>query len=134
MDTKELHLTRKDFKVTWFSGQGAGGQHRNKSSNCCRITHIATGLTVQGTGSRSRISNQREAFRSLAKMVVSFYLERENVRGKDTPAIRNYHGVRNEVHDKASGLKQPYKFVVDGANIGDMIEARNIAMISLSRV
>ena len=27
---KELHLTKKDFKITWFSGQGAGSQHRNK--------------------------------------------------------------------------------------------------------
>lgn len=27
---QELHLTKKDFKIDWFSGQGAGGQHRNK--------------------------------------------------------------------------------------------------------
>jgi len=38
--------------------------------------------------------------------------------------IRNYHGVRNEVHDKASGLKQAYKDVVIDADLDDMIRAR----------
>ena len=38
--------------------------------------------------------------------------------------IRNYHAVRNEVHDKASGLKLPYKYVVVGRNLGEMIKAR----------
>lgn len=38
--------------------------------------------------------------------------------------VRNYHAVRNEVHDKASGLKMPYKDVVLNDNLGPMIEAR----------
>ena len=32
-----------DFKIEWYSGTGAGGQHRNKHQNSCRITHIPTG-------------------------------------------------------------------------------------------
>jgi len=29
-----------DFKVEWYSGTGAGGQHRNKHQNSVRLTHI----------------------------------------------------------------------------------------------
>lgn len=53
--------TKKDFHIDWFSGSGAGGQHRNKHQNCCRITHIETGLRAQGTESRSRATNQEVA-------------------------------------------------------------------------
>ncbi len=122
---EEIHLTKKDFKLDWFSGQGAGGQHRNKHQNCCRITHTESGLTVNGTASRSRVENQRTAFTKLAKMVISWYKNQENKDPKiSDEVIRNYHAVRNEVHDKASGLKQPYKDVVVGGNIADMVEAR----------
>lgn len=128
---EEIHLTKKDFKVSWYSGQGAGGQHRNKSSNCCRITHIGSGLTTQGTSSRSRVTNQREAFHRLAKMIIALG-STEKERGENTPAIRTYHGVRNVVQDKASGLKEPYKHVVLGSNIGNMISARRLALLKIA--
>jgi hypothetical protein len=38
--------------------------------------------------------------------------------------VRVYHAERNEVLDKASGLRRSYKDVVIGGNIGDMVEAR----------
>jgi protein subunit release factor B len=126
---KELHLTKKDFKLEWFSGTGKGGQHRNKHQNCCRITHIETGLKTQGTGHRERVANQRVAFERLAKLVIAYYYVDEKIRRKYDETIRNYHGVRNEVHDKASGLKQPYKYVVQDNHIEAMIEARSKSMV-----
>lgn len=127
---EELHLTKKDFKVEWYSGQGAGGQHRNKHQNCCRITHVATGLKAQGTESRERTTNQRVAFERLAKLILAhFYSDDDVTRYKAREVIRNYHAVRNEVHDKASGLKLPYKQVVDKPDIDDMVNARAKAMM-----
>ena len=120
----ELHLTKKDFKLEWYSGKGAGGQHRNKHQNCCRITHIETGLTANGTASKSRVTNQREAFNELAKKVLLWYNATDNERRDTSEVIRNYHEPRNEVHDKASGLKQTYKQVVLDGDLSDMIEAR----------
>jgi hypothetical protein len=58
-------VTKKDLIIQWFSGSGAGGQHRNKSSNCCRIKHLDSGVMVSGTEQRSRIQNQKIAFKRL---------------------------------------------------------------------
>ncbi len=120
----DLHLTKKDFKLEWYSGSGAGGQHRNMHKNCCRITHLESGLTVNGTETKSRVSNQRTAFNKLAKMVLAWYNDDTKERINATDVIRNYHAVRNEVHDKASGLKQSYKKVVIEGDLSDMIVAR----------
>ncbi|WP_419906002.1 peptide chain release factor-like protein [Kiloniella sp.] len=48
------------FKVDWFSGTGKGGQHRNKTQNCCRIKHLETGFTEARQG-RKREDNFRQA-------------------------------------------------------------------------
>ena len=129
---KELHLTRKDFVVEWFSGRGCGGQHRNKHSNCCRIKHPATGLKAQSTEHRDRHSNQRAAFAVLAKRILAHYQRQEaSTRGRARPTevVRTYHAVRNEVIDKASGRRDTYKRVVIEASPGDMIEARLAACV-----
>lgn len=130
---KELHLTKNDFRLEWFSGQGKGGQNRNKVQACCRITHKESGLSAIGQRSRSRVDNQRDAFRQLAARIIAYYNAMED--DDKTPRsekgfgsgeiIRNYHAVRNEVHDKASGLKMTYKEVVEDGNLGPMIEARH---------
>lgn len=106
---KELHLTKKDFRVEWFSGTGGGGQYRNKHQNCCRITHIETGFRATGQSNRERPANQKEAFTKLARLVISYYSAPPEARRMLAPTIRNYHAVRNEVHDKESGLKQEEK-------------------------
>ena len=60
-----LTLTKKDFVVTFFSGKGAGGQHRNKHKNCVRIHHEESGVTGIGTEQKSRTQNQKTAFKRL---------------------------------------------------------------------
>ena len=58
--------TRPDgeFKVEWYAGTGKGGQYRNKHQNCCRLTHLPTGL-VQTAQDRERVSNLRNAKEAL---------------------------------------------------------------------
>lgn len=58
-------VTKKDLKVTWFSGSGAGGQYRNKHANCCRIQHPETGIIATGQSHRSQVANKREALNNL---------------------------------------------------------------------
>lgn len=128
MNKREIHLTKDDFRVDWFSGTGPGGQHRNKSQNCCRITHIETGISAQCQDSRSAHRNQASAFRVLAKRLIAYYDSLENESEyKSDERVRTYNKSRNEVIDHASGLRQSYVYVVDKLNLDDMIEARRKA-------
>jgi protein subunit release factor A len=65
--SKELihSTTKKDFEITFFSGTGAGGQHRNRHMNCVRIRHPESGVIGTGQSERSLEQNKKEAFRSL---------------------------------------------------------------------
>jgi protein subunit release factor A len=117
-----MHLRKKDFRVDWFSGTGGGGQYRNKHRNCCRITHLETGLRAQETRHRERPTNQDSAFRKLVALIVAHYAAPPEGRRSTTEVVRNYHAERNEVLDKASGLRMEYNKVMN--DIAPMIEAR----------
>jgi len=58
-------ITKKDFDITYFSGKGAGGQHRNKHQNYCRIKHRDSGVLVTGQEERSQKTNLKNAFKRL---------------------------------------------------------------------
>jgi len=66
---KELlfSITKKDLKLDFFSGTGAGGQHRNKHQNCVRLHHPESGAIATGQSQRDRQSNIREALQNLVK-------------------------------------------------------------------
>lgn len=60
-------VTKKDLEITYFSGTGAGGQHRNKHQNCVRMHHPESGARTTGQSHRERSANEREAFKSLSE-------------------------------------------------------------------
>jgi peptide chain release factor 1 len=57
-------INEQDLRVEWYSGTGAGGQHRNKHQNSCRITHIPTGI-VATAQCRSRENSWTEAMSNI---------------------------------------------------------------------
>lgn len=63
-----LNFNEKDIEVQWFSGSGAGGQHRNKHQNSCRIKHLPTGI-ITSSQTRSRESSYRAALEELRNRV-----------------------------------------------------------------
>lgn len=67
MNKPVFSVTKKDLEITFFSGTGAGGQHRNRHMNCCRIKHKDTGIMYTGQSHREKQANIREAFNSLCK-------------------------------------------------------------------
>lgn len=114
--------TKKDFKIDWFSGTGAGGQHRNKHQNCVRITHIESGITTTGQGFRERSRNFNDAFQRLAKLIVDDHYGTENKERIQTPTVvRTYNEATNLITDHQTGKKIAHKdFDVD--NLQSLIE------------
>lgn len=73
------------------------------------------------------MSNQEEAFTTLCNRVLQWYAVKEERQQIDlTEVVRNYNQRNNIVHDRRSGLKQPYAKVVISGDIADMIETRNL--------
>jgi peptide chain release factor 1 len=66
--THSTELKESDLKIEWFSGTGAGGQHRNKHQNSCRLAHSPTGIVVTAQ-TRSRQSSLLEAKKALQERV-----------------------------------------------------------------
>lgn len=61
-------VTLTDLKIEWYSGTGAGGQHRNKHQNSCRITHIPSGI-IATAQCRSRENSYNEAMATIINKV-----------------------------------------------------------------
>ena len=60
-------ITKKDFRIDYYKGKGKGGQKKNKTTNCCRITHIESGATGKAEDTRSKEQNKKLAFQRLIR-------------------------------------------------------------------
>ena len=67
MGNRELlfSVTKKDLVIEWYNCPGAGGQHKNKHANACRLKHPASGASAQCQDGRERPNNLKTAFRRL---------------------------------------------------------------------
>lgn len=74
---QEVVIDEKDIQISWFSGTGAGGQHRNKTQNSCRLLHTPSGIVCTAQ-SRSRDSSLREAMAELKRRLTN--LQNSSIR------------------------------------------------------
>ena len=56
-------ITKKDFRFNFYSGTGAGGQHRNKHMNSVRCFHDPSGAVGKSEDQRSKEQNIKKAWR-----------------------------------------------------------------------
>lgn len=119
-----MTITEDQFRFEWFSGTGKGGQHRNKHQNCCRCIHIPTGITANGTNSRSREDNKRAAFSVCRSRVEAHYHQDTERFQAGHERIRTYHAADNRVVDHASGHTDTFYNVMDRDKLDDMVNAR----------
>jgi len=73
--------SESDYRVEWFRGSGAGGQHRNKHANSARVIHLPTGLKQECQG-RRREANLHAA-RTALDDLLDAGLERDARRKAD---------------------------------------------------
>lgn len=115
--------SKKDFRIDFFRGSGAGGQHRNKRDTACRITDIETGLSSESQEQRSKEQNKKVAFQKLAaKLMDHHYPKIPKERAPVTERVRTYHEPRNIVTDHRTTKSYPWPEVMDGKGIDRIIE------------
>jgi peptide chain release factor 1 len=86
---KPAAIPDRELQVTWFSGTGKGGQHRNKHQNSCRVLHIPTGLT-ETRQSREKDANLRDALAALQERLAERH--RQAMAGDSAADRRNQVG------------------------------------------
>ena len=123
-----MKVTDDQFRFEWYSGTGKGGQHRNKHQNCCRCIHEPTGITANGTSSRSRDDNKRSALLVCKSRVANHFHKDTDRFQAGNERVRTYHECDNRVVDHASGLTDTYQNVMIKGNVEDVILARAKAM------
>lgn len=96
---KLLSVTKKDLEIHFFSGSGAGGQHRNKHQNCVRMRHPESGAMSTGQDGKSRKQNLKKAF---TRLVTSDRFEKW-LRIKITEKSDDYDRIKEKV-EKIVGL------------------------------
>lgn len=108
-----IELRKDDLKIEWYSGSGAGGQHRNKHQNSCRLTYIPTGDVVTAQ-CRSRKNSFDQAYTELAERITKqernqeFEKRSEERRlqvgtGMRGDKVRTYRFQDDQVKDHRSG-------------------------------
>lgn len=113
-----------DLKIEWYSGTGAGGQHRNKHQNSCRITHIPSGI-VATAQCRSRQNSLAEALQTIQKHIDNLHrLAYTNEVALDRKAqvgtgmrgdkIRTYRFQDDRVQDHITGRSAKCSAVLRG--------------------
>ena len=93
---KRIEFSDDDFRIEWFSGTvKAGGQHRNKHANSCRVHHIPTGLSESRQG-RDRAANLRDARAALERRLDERHREAQNGKVNDERRSQVGSGMRGD--------------------------------------
>jgi peptide chain release factor 1 len=61
----EYILNKNDVKRQFTRSRGSGGQHVNKTSSCCVLTHLPTGIQVRAEDTRVQAKNEEIAWERL---------------------------------------------------------------------
>jgi len=119
-----VSFNQHDCDIDWFSGTGAGGQHRNKHQNSCRITHRPTGITAVAQ-CRSRTNSLAEAMCNIQQRLDSIAQSKYNKTVADDRKIQVGTGMRGDkirtyrfqddrVHDHITDKTASLKKVMNG--------------------
>ena len=139
-DEVEFEINPKDLQIDTFRSSGAGGQHINKTESAIRITHLPTGVVVEGQDERSQYKNKDKAMKILRSRLYEAAQAEQNAAiaadrrsqvgtGDRSERIRTYNYPQSRVTDHRIGLTL-YK--LDSILNGDLDEVID-ALITADR-
>lgn len=118
-----ITLAEHELHLEWYSGSGAGGQHRNKHQNSVRLRHLPTGITVIAQ-CRKREESLRQARATLLERLSD--LTRTECHGRENRARADQVGTGMRA-DK----RRTYRFRDD--RVQDHLTGRSAACSAVMR-
>jgi protein subunit release factor A len=123
-ESRSSAILDRDLRIEWYSGTGAGGQHRNKHQNSCRITHIPSG-EVATAQCRSRQNSLDSAMADIQQRIDNLTQRSYNSNiasnrraqvgsGMRGDKIRTYRFQDDVVQDHNTGRRGSVKKVLNG--------------------
>lgn len=117
-------MNKSDLKIEYMRGTGPGGQHRNKTSSACRITHIPTGISAYAD-ERSQKHSKKKAMADLKQKLQDVVDEQRAARKKsrrdhlihNMETIRTYDFKRSRVKDHRTKKEASLKDVLTKGKI-----------------
>lgn len=108
MKNKQLlfSVTKKDLRIDYYKGTGKGGQKRNKTENCCRITHLQSGAVGKSEEGRSKKHNKDLA---LKRMVAT-----EEFQKWYKVKVAEKLGVTAKIEEEVNRLMSKENLLVEG--------------------
>ena len=106
----DVELGPDDLRVDVFRSSGPGGQHMQKTSSAVRITHLATGLTVNCQSERSQYQNKETAMKILRARLLELELAKRSEERSKLKGGRIDAGWGNQIR---SYVLHPYRMVKD---------------------
>ena len=124
-----MNLRDEDLSIERIRGQGPGGQHRNKTASCVRITHLPTGISVTEDG-RNQHANLRKAKKTLVRRIMQVEDERAAEAKKadrdrkvaESTRVRTYNQCSGKVKDHRTNMEKAFREVVKGGSLQDFME------------
>ena len=117
-------INETDLKIEWYSGTGAGGQHRNKHQNSCRLTHLPsnTVVTAQCRSRQNSLDQARSELGSRLQAATQYQhrsaiasIRKDQVgSGMRGDKIRTYRFQDNQVKDHVTGKVATIHHVMSG--------------------
>ena len=113
-------INKKDIKIEYTRGKGPGGQHKNKTSSCVKVTHVPTGVSVTIDG-RYQAKNKKVALQELEKRLdekkqqdkADLKKSMRDKKIKERDIIRTYNYPRDTVKDHRTGKTASIKEIME---------------------
>lgn len=121
MQDKQLLFSvfKKDLRIDYYKGTGSGGQKKNKTENCCRITHLQSGAVGKSEEGRSKEYNKKLA---LERMVAT-----EEFQKWYKVKVAEKLGVTAKIEEEVNRLMSKNNLLIEGKDENGLwVELENI--------